>query len=158
MEPGEYRYNFQVQLPLGLPTSLEARAGHIRYGLQVVLDRPLWLDQKFEETFTVIKPLNLNNDMTLRVNSKKCFYIYNPFSKTVAILQQHPIVEEELKRFNPFCVFACCASDPLFITASIPVSGYTSGQMINVEMELTNNSTENISAFVIQIVRVSVKP
>lgn len=62
-----------------------------------------------------------------------------------------------MKRFYPFCLFACCASDPLFITASIPVSGYTSGQMINVELELTNNSNENISAFVIQIVRVSEK-
>lgn len=29
--------------------------------------------------------------------------------------------------------------------------------MINVELELTNNSNENISAFVIQIVRVSDK-
>lgn len=62
-----------------------------------------------------------------------------------------------MKRFNPFCVFVCFASDPLFITASIPVSGYTSGQMINIELELTNKSNENISAFTIQIVRVSVK-
>lgn len=62
-----------------------------------------------------------------------------------------------MKRFYPFCLLVCCASDPLFITASIPVSGYTSGQMINVELELTNNSNENISAFVIQIVRVSDK-
>lgn len=69
MEPGEYRYNFQVQLPFGLPTSIEAQIGHIRYGLQVVLDRPRWHDQKFEEIFTVIKPLNLNHDITLRVSA-----------------------------------------------------------------------------------------
>lgn len=60
-----------------------------------------------------------------------------------------------MKRFNPFCVFACCASEPLFMAATIPVSGYTPGQMINIDLELTNNSNENISTFVIQIVRVS---
>lgn len=74
LDPGEYNYNFQVQLPMGIPTSLEAQIGHIRYGLQVVLARPLWPDQKFEKTFTVIKPLNLNHDITLRVNNFKMKY------------------------------------------------------------------------------------
>lgn len=41
------------------------------------------------------------------------------------------------------------------MTATLPVSGYTPGQMINVNLELTNTSNENISAFVLQIVRVS---
>ncbi|XP_031621629.1 uncharacterized protein LOC116339736 [Contarinia nasturtii] len=131
LAPGVYKYAFQVELPLNIPTSLESQHGHIRYGFQVVLDRPLWSDQKFEETFTVIKPLNLNNDLTLR----------------------HPIVEEETKRFNPFCLFTCCASSPLFMIATVPVSGYCSGQMVNVDLELTNTSNENISAFVVQIVR-----
>ncbi|XP_055296096.1 arrestin domain-containing protein 1-like isoform X2 [Sitodiplosis mosellana] len=131
IEPGTYTYAFQVFLPLGVPTSLEAQHGHVRYGLQVVLDRPRWPDQKFEETFTVIKPLNLNHDLTLR----------------------HPIVEEETKRFNPFCLLSCCASDPLFMIATVPVSGYTPGQMINVDLELTNASNENVKAFILQIVR-----
>lgn len=72
LHPGVYRYNFHIQLPFGLPTSIEAQVGHIRYGLQVVLDRHRWPDQKFEETFTVIKPLNLNYDTTLRVNLNAC--------------------------------------------------------------------------------------
>lgn len=66
---GEYNYTFETVLPMGLPTSVEAQNGHIRYGLQVVLDRPRWPDQKFEESFTVIKPLNLNNDISLRVRT-----------------------------------------------------------------------------------------
>lgn len=69
LEPGVYQYDFQAQLPTGIPTSLEAMHGHIRYGLQVVLDRPRWANQNFEATFTVIKPLNLNNDIALRVKS-----------------------------------------------------------------------------------------
>lgn len=173
IEPGTYTYSFQVQIPLGAPTSIEAQHGHVRYGMQVVLDRPRWADQKFEETFTVIKPLNLNHDLTLRVNFKS-IYITNNISNTAVgkmILNQlssfhlfffflsncvqHPIVEEETKRFNPFCLFACCASNPLFMIASIPVTGYTAGQMINVDLELTNTSNENIEAFILQIVRVS---
>lgn len=72
LEPGEYKYDYQMRLPVGLPTSIEAQIGYIRYGLQVVLDRPRFLpDQKFAEQFTVIKPLNLNNDTTLRVSLKK---------------------------------------------------------------------------------------
>lgn len=65
--PGLYEYTFSLSLPLGLPTSLEAQNGYIRYGLQLVLDRPRWPDQKFEESFTVIKPLDLNSDFSLRV-------------------------------------------------------------------------------------------
>lgn len=60
-----------------------------------------------------------------------------------------------MKRFNPFFLFVCCASDPLYMKATIPVGGYAPGQMINVDLELTNNSNENIQGFVIQIVRVS---
>lgn len=82
LDPGEYNYNFQVQLPMGIPTSLEAQIGHIRYGLQVVLARPRWPDQKFEKTFTVIKPLNLNHDITLRVNN---------FNETLSIEKSHKI-------------------------------------------------------------------
>lgn len=39
--------------------------------------------------------------------------------------------------------------------AKLPVSGYTAGQMINVDLELTNASNENIKSFTVQIVRVS---
>lgn len=67
---------------------------------------------------------------------------------------QHPIVEEETKRFNTYCLFFCCAGNPLFILATVPVSGYTPGQMINIDLELNNTSNENVSAFSIQIIRV----
>lgn len=67
IRPGTYQYEFQIQLPYGLPTSLEGVHGHIRYAATVTLDRPRWANQTFEEAFTVIKPLNLNNDLSLRV-------------------------------------------------------------------------------------------
>lgn len=64
---GQYQYNFHCNLPAGLPTSLEGDVGYIRYRVRVVLDIPLWPDEEFEDIFTVIKPLNLNYDSTLRV-------------------------------------------------------------------------------------------
>lgn len=54
-------------LPDGLPTSFEGRFGHIRYTARVVLDIPLWPDKTFEEPFTVLKAINLNEIPTLRV-------------------------------------------------------------------------------------------
>lgn len=72
LEPGEYKYDYQLQLPTGLPTSIESQIGYIRYGVQVVLDRPRFSpDQKFAKNFSLIKPLNLNHDITLRVSLKK---------------------------------------------------------------------------------------
>lgn len=54
---------------MGLPTSIEASIGYIRYGVQVVMDRKRFSpDQKFAETITVIRPLNLNYDSVLRVS------------------------------------------------------------------------------------------
>lgn len=67
---------------------------------------------------------------------------------------QQPIVEELTKHFNACCIFFCCSSGPLLIVARTPVSGYTPGQSIRVELELTNNSNENVSTFVLQILRV----
>lgn len=67
LQPGTYNYTFQCNLPIGLPTSVEGVHGYIRYSVTLNLDRPLWPDQEFEEGFTVIKPVNLNDQPTLRV-------------------------------------------------------------------------------------------
>lgn len=68
VQAGNYNYDFHCNLPAGLPTSLEADIGYIRYMARVVLDIPMWPDTEFNEVFTVIKPLNLNYDPTLRVS------------------------------------------------------------------------------------------
>lgn len=68
IQPGTYGYAFRCQLPEGLPTSLEGEYGHIRYTARVNLDRPMWPDQEYESAFTVIKPINLNLDPSLRVS------------------------------------------------------------------------------------------
>lgn len=46
----------------------EGNVGYIRYSVEVVLDIPFWPDKEFEELFTVIKPLDLNDEYDLRVS------------------------------------------------------------------------------------------
>lgn len=67
IQPGEYNYTFSCMLPVDLPTSVEGNTGYIRYSVIVNLDRPMWPDQEFEESFTVLKPVNLNDNLALRV-------------------------------------------------------------------------------------------
>lgn len=67
MEPGIYTYNFNCQLPLGLPSSLETETGYIRYRIKVEIVIPFWSNENFEIPFTVMRPLNLNYDATYRV-------------------------------------------------------------------------------------------
>lgn len=67
VKTGQYSYEFSCILPVGLPTSLEAEYGHIRYRAKVVIDHPTWEDEMCEEMFTVIKPLNLNLEPSLKV-------------------------------------------------------------------------------------------
>lgn len=69
MQPGTYNYDYHCNLPEGLPTSLEADIGHIRYMVRVILDIPLETDTEFSEMFTVIKPLNLNLNPANRVSA-----------------------------------------------------------------------------------------
>lgn len=55
-------------LPISLPTSVEGNIGYIRYSVAVHIDKPLWPHQRFQEYFTVIKALNLNDEINLRVS------------------------------------------------------------------------------------------
>lgn len=68
LTPGMHEYSFQVLLPPHLPTSFEGKHGHIRYTASVALDIPFWFDKEFVESFTVIRPINLDILTALQVN------------------------------------------------------------------------------------------
>lgn len=70
-----YSHPFEFPLPEGLPTSVEGEYGYIRYTIRVNFDEPMWPDHENEAPFTVIKPLNLNDDPTLRVSDKIHFVL-----------------------------------------------------------------------------------
>ena len=112
---GTYQYNFQAVLPPLLPTSFEAKHGSIRYLINVVIDRPWKFDLTYKVAFTVIKQLDLNYE--------------NPALKI-------PTKMEIVDTF--YC--GLCKTAPLFLAASIPISGYVAGQNITVSVEINNES------------------
>lgn len=106
-------------LPPLLPTSFEAKHGSIRYLINVVIDRPWKFDLTYKNAFTVLKQLDLNYE--------------NPALKI-------PTKMEIVKTFYCFL----CKSKPLYMAASIPVSGYVCGQNIVVSIEMNNESNINV--------------
>lgn len=79
LEQGTFCYPFQCYLPPDLPTSLEGTAGYIRYTVIVVLDAagnaP---NMEFQENFTALRPLNLNNNPVLRVRLEHGYLSFPP--------------------------------------------------------------------------------
>lgn len=114
--PGTYQYNFQAVLPPMLPTSFEAKHGSIRYLINAVIDRPWKFDLTYKVAFTVIKQLDLNYE--------------NPALKI-------PTKMEILNTF--YC--GLCKTKPLFMSASIPISGYVAGQGIDISLDINNESS-----------------
>lgn len=123
---GEHTYPFTCALPPQLPSSFEGEWGHIRYTIKITLDRPWKFDQDSKMAFTVISPVDLN---------------------------QNPRVKEKftLNLEKSFCCL-CCRSGPLALVASLPVTGYVSGQSIpiNAECDNASNVKVNVVKFILR--------
>lgn len=65
--PGEYKYLFDCNIPDECHTSVEEDNGFIRYSVIVVIEEDVDKKKEFIESFTVINPLNLNDDETYGV-------------------------------------------------------------------------------------------
>lgn len=70
LAPGVYNFNFECMLANNLPTSIEARHGHIRYFARFVVDIIYPCRKVFEVPFFVIKPIDLNANPILRVSHR----------------------------------------------------------------------------------------
>ncbi|XP_055306658.1 arrestin domain-containing protein 17-like [Sitodiplosis mosellana] len=128
LQPGTYKFTFEFTLPHQLPSSIEGDCGHIRYVAKVVCDMPMWVDKKFEEPFTVIRPTNLRE--TLR----------------------NPVVVGIQEKIVP-CFFSCSNPDPVTITARMPFGGYNSGESINLEINVENISNHSFYEFTAELIR-----
>lgn len=129
MSPGAYQYNFQAVLPPLLPTSFEAKHGSIRYLINVVVDRPWKFDLTYKVAFTVLKQLDLNYE--------------NPALKI-------PTKMEIMKTF--YCGF--CKTSPLFLAASIPMSGFVAGQGVIISVEINNESSIDVENLKISLKKI----
>lgn len=68
MMPGTYSYRFQCVIPPSVPTSVEGSIGHIRYSACLNIDIPMFQSKEFQQTFYVLKAIDLNNHPILRVS------------------------------------------------------------------------------------------
>ncbi|CRK98599.1 CLUMA_CG012199, isoform A [Clunio marinus] len=128
IESGTHRFNFTCQLPPMIPGSFEGSYGNIRYHIEAVLDVPWGFDKEYKVQFTVVQLEDLNNDPGLSI----------------------AVQNEESKTFC--CLF--CESDPLFMTVTIPYSGFTPGQIIPVTVKYNNKSNVEIDYTRISLVKV----
>ena len=59
---GVHPYNFNFNLPQGLPSSFEGEYGYVRYECYAKIDRPWKFDHSTRVAFTVISHLDLNQE------------------------------------------------------------------------------------------------
>jgi Arrestin (or S-antigen), C-terminal domain len=94
------------------------------------------MDSSYEFPFTVIRPLNLNNE-----------------PRTI----RHPQSQELTKTF-----MLDFTSEPLHMSASIPFSGYVPGQTINLEINVNNQSKTHVKEIKVSLKKIvilnSLKP
>lgn len=114
IQSGEHKFPFTCTLPMNLPSSFESDYGHVRYTVKAVLDRPWKFDQEVKNPFTVIAPLDLNQE------SRAAESVRQEMSKT-------------------FCCL-CCGSPPLTVNFSLPVRGYVPGQSMPININVENSS------------------
>lgn len=63
----EYKYQFNFNIPDECHTSVEETTGFIRYSVALVIEEDVNKKKEFVESFTVINPLNLNDDVSYSV-------------------------------------------------------------------------------------------
>ncbi|XP_076244815.1 arrestin domain-containing protein 17 isoform X2 [Calliopsis andreniformis] len=114
IQSGEHKFPFQCVLPTNIPSSFESDFGYVRYIVKATLDRPWKFDQEVKSPFTVILPLDLNQEPRASEN-----------------------VQEEMSK--TFCCL-CCGTSPLTVNYSLPVRGYVPGQSMPIKVNVENTS------------------
>ncbi|XP_053691032.1 arrestin domain-containing protein 1-like [Sabethes cyaneus] len=124
---GSYNYPFSVIIPANAPASMEGTFGHIRYMIQLTLERPWKHDIVNTAPFTV----KLDSDLNL-------------LSETLAL----PTKAETVTSFY----FGL--TEPLVLTATTPRSGYAPGEVIEMIMHVNNQSIVDIKTILVKLQRV----
>lgn len=68
---------------------------------------------------------------------------------------QNPVTIDQTDSYNIWCCCPFLKSKPINIMASIARSGFTSGQSIEVAVDIQNNSNMNIKSLTVCLLRVS---
>ena len=126
VEAGVYTYAFLCFLTAGLPSSVDAKNGSISYSVQAILDIPWRMNVFAFKSFTICENLDLNLYPDLKM---PC--------------------EEEYVANSCFLL----PSQPVLLEASIPYSGYSCGDTINVAIKVINNSNKPVPRVKIELLR-----
>lgn len=70
---------------------------------------------------------------------------------------QMPATNRKSKVFLPLGFCCCFPSDPLNVDVRTPVRGYTPGQTINVKLNVSNESEEDVENFAVELIKVNMK-
>ncbi|KAM7360122.1 arrestin domain-containing protein 17-like isoform 1-T1 [Cochliomyia hominivorax] len=128
IKPGVHCFPFTCYIPPDCPSSVEGFYGHVRYWVQITLKRPWKVDQIYTKGFTVVnvKDLNYCGDLKLPVKS-------------------------DITK-----VFCCgpCKSDPLQINVELPQTGYVPGQLIPVNILITNETNARVNEICVRLVMI----
>ncbi|XP_058823911.1 arrestin domain-containing protein 17-like isoform X1 [Topomyia yanbarensis] len=124
---GSYSYPFSCVIPTNAPASMEGKCGHIRYLVQLTLERPWKHDIVYLAPFTVRGESDLNL-----------------LSGTLSLPSKAEIVTS----------FYFGLSDPLVVTATTPRSGYAPGEAIELVIHVNNQSSVDVKTIMIKLQRV----
>lgn len=118
LKPGLHKFDVSYALSSHLPTSFKCKNGSIKYKIRINIDRPWKLDITYDFPFQVISPLNLNSE---------------------SITLRNPSKDELSKNFK-----MDFTSEPLYMSAAIPFSGYVPGQTVDVLVQVNNQSKTHV--------------
>lgn len=118
LKPGLHKFDVSYALSSHLPTSFKCKYGSIKYKIRIKIDRPWKLDSTYDFPFQVVRPLNLN---------------------TESISLRTPLKDELSKTFK-----MDFTSEPLYMMAAIPMSGYVAGQTVDVLIQVNNQSKTHV--------------
>lgn len=84
---------------------------------------------------------------------KKIIWLQKKHSNGFSL--QNPIVIEKLHTFSTYRFLCIYETGPVIINAKIPISGYTSGQTVELRLDIKNLSNKTLRGFRARIVKVS---
>ncbi|KAG4071526.1 hypothetical protein HA402_011680 [Bradysia odoriphaga] len=128
---GDNDLPFSIQLSGKLPTSFEGTYGYVRYAASLFIEGSVQKIEPLRESFTVIWPLNLNNQTLFRL----------------------PMERRVCANFNQFCFFFCWKTSNLQVYGRLPVSGYCPGQTMNLKLDVINKSDKDVLHVLVQFVK-----
>ncbi|XP_014778420.1 arrestin domain-containing protein 3 [Octopus bimaculoides] len=117
LDAGTHTFPFEFLLP-NVPSSFRGNRGYVSHSAKAIIKRPGKSDFRLEKDFNVIKPLDLN---TLPKANES-------------------VKNQIIKQPNIFC----CRSGPVTAFLGVDKLGYSPGELIGLNVEISNHSEKEV--------------